>query len=159
MKRSAALIVTVGLAGLCAPGAGAKVTVLHFFQRQMTNAFYNAAGKPIDLNPPQTVPEKGDRLDTTDLDYAGTGADHAARWTASDHLACVFTATAVATCDAEIAVGGSLLLATDVHVQFSAGPIVVALNGGTGSFAGAHGRVIATSIGSSDNSNLTVKLS
>ena len=109
--------------------------------------------------PAKTAPEKGDGLDTTDLDTrTGRGTD-ATHWTASDHLSCVFTATAVATCDAEIAVGGSLLLATGVHVQFSSGPIVVSLNGGTGSFKGVHGSVTAVSIGNSSNSNLTVRLS
>jgi hypothetical protein len=95
-------------------------------------------------------------LDTTDLDYVGHAAHHAKRWTVSDHLSCTFTATAAATCDAEIAVGGSLLLGTDVPVQFSAGPIIIKLNGGTGVFKGAHGTVTVVSVG--NNANLTVKL-
>jgi hypothetical protein len=102
-----------------------------------------------------TVPVKGDRLDDTDLDYVGDAAHHAKRWTASDHLSCTFTATA-AICDAEVAVGGSLLLGTDVRVQFSAGPTVVKLNGGTGAFKGARGTVTVVSVG--NNANLTVKL-
>jgi hypothetical protein len=153
-----AIALVVGSGALLAPSADAKSQTLHFFQQSVTNEFFNAAGKTIQLNPPQTVPVKGDRLDGTDLDYVGTGAHHAKHWTASDHLSCTFTATG-AVCDAEIAVGGSLLLGTDVPVQFSAGPIVIKLNGGTGVFKGAHGTVTAVTIGNTNNGNLTIKLS
>jgi hypothetical protein len=153
------LTLALGVGGGLAPGAGAKTATLHFFQKSVTNDFFNAAGKSIQLNPPQTVPVKGDRLDTTDLDYVGNAAHHAKQWTASDHLSCTFTATAAATCDVELAVGGSLLLGTDLHIQFGPGATVVKLNGGTGIFKGVHGTATSANVGNSNNANLTVKLS
>ncbi len=153
-----ALTLALGVGGALAPGAGAASGTLHFFQESVTNEFFNAAGKPIQLNPPTTVPGKGDRLDTTDLDYVGDAAHHAKRWSASDHLSCTFTATAVAICDAEIAVRGSLLLATNVTIQFGPGSTVVTLNGGTGAYKGAHGTATAVDVGNGNNANLTVKL-
>jgi hypothetical protein len=155
--RAGILTLALGVGGVLAPGAGAKSETLHFFERSVTNDFFNAAGKPIQLNPPMTVLVKGDRLDDTDLDYVGDAAHHAKRWTASDHLSCTFTATA-AICDAEVAVGGSLLLGTDVRVQFGPGATVVKLNGGTGVFKGAHGTAISANVGNSNNANLTLKL-
>ncbi len=157
--NAGALTLALALGGVLAPGVGAASgTTLHFFQKSVTNDFFNAAGKAIQLDPPMTVPAKGDRLDSTDLDYVGDAAHHAKRSTASDHLSCTFTATAAATCDAQIAVGGSLLLANDVHVQFGPAAIVVELNGGTGVFAGAHGTVTAVPVGNGANNDLTVKL-
>ena len=152
------LALALGVGGLLVPTAGAKGETLHFFQKSVTNDFYNAAGKPITLDPPATVPVSGDRLDSTDIDYVGDSAHHAKQWTASDHLSCTFTASSGAVCDAEIAVGGSLLLASDVPVQFSAGPVVIRLSGGTGVFKGAHGTVESASVGNGSNANLTVKL-
>jgi hypothetical protein len=148
----------LGLGGVLVPGAQAQGETLHFFQKSVTNDFFNAAGRPIDLNPPATVPGKGDRLDSTDLDYVGTAAHHTAKWAGSDHVSCTFVASAKAICDAELAVGRSLVLATDDTVQFGPGPVTLRVTGGTGIFAGAHGTLTSVNTSAGNDANLTVKL-
>jgi hypothetical protein len=151
-----ALTLALSVGGALAPGADAKSETLHFFQKTVTNDFFNAAGRPIQLDPPTTVPEKGDRLDETDLDYAGTVAHHAGQWTATDHLSCTFTADAFGVCSGEIAVGSSMLLLIDDPLQFGPGALVLKVTGGTGVFQGAPGTVTSVNVG--NDANLTVKL-
>ena len=65
---------------------------------------------------------------------------HAKHWTPTDHLRCVFENANSATCDAEIAVGGSTLLANGIHPDLGSNPATYALNAGTGVLYGARGR-------------------
>jgi hypothetical protein len=70
-----------------------------------------------------------------------------------------FTATgASATCDAQIAIGGSMLLANDARLTLSnsTAPAVVPINRGTGIYRHARGKAIATSVG--NNTDLTTKI-
>ena len=92
----------------------------------------------------------------------GNDKHHAKRSTASDHLRCTITGStgdsATATCDAQIAIGGSMLLANHAKLTFSesSAPVVVSINGGTGLYRHAHGTVTSTSVG--NNSDLTIKV-
>jgi hypothetical protein len=96
------------------------------------------------------------------VDYVGNHKHHAKQATASDHLRCTITGaagnSATAVCDAQIAIGGSMLLANHAKLTFgeSNAPIVVPINGGTGIYRHAHGTVISTSVG--NDSDLTVKV-
>ena len=70
-------------------------------------------------------------------------------------------AVAVATCNAQLAIGGSMLLATRVNVTFDFmgnAPTVVPINGGTGKYVGARGTVTSAGVGNSNNSDLTVRV-
>ena len=111
-------------------------TTLPFFSVQQTLKFSTAAGQPIrDSN----TAGPGDRYDSTDLYYAGTQAQHAAGFSASDHLACTFNANDTQTCSNQIAINGSLLLITNVTEPSSGTAISSPITGGTGTYQNARG--------------------
>jgi len=141
------------------PTASARTVTLHYFSKQTSSTVVTPQGKPLG---PSSAPAVGDINDNTDLDYVGNHKHHAKQSTASDHLRCTITGStgsgATATCDAQIAIGGSMLLANHVELTFSdsSALVVVPINGGTGIYRHAHGRVISTSVGS--NSDFTINV-
>jgi hypothetical protein len=162
-------ILMVGVALACAAmlsllvaSSASAATTLHFFSKQVSSTFRGPNGQPLN---PNAVPTVGDSFDSTDLLYVGNHKHHAKTWSASDHLVCTFTAltgpmSGTATCDGQIAIGGSMLLAENVPLTFSGSPtVVVRLTGGTGKFRGAHGHVTSTDIGNTNNSDVTITYS
>ena len=141
------------------PTASARTVTLHYFSKQTSSTFVTPQGKPLG---PNSAPAVGDINDNTDLDYVGNHKHHAKRSKASDHLRCTITGStknsATATCDAQIAIGGSMLLANHTKLTFSesSAPVVVSIDGGTGIYRHAHGTVTSTSVG--NNSDLTIKV-
>ena len=158
-QRIAPLAGAVLALAVFVPAASAKTVTLHYFSKQTSSTFVTPQGKPLG---PNSAPAVGDVNDNTDVDYVGNHKSHAKQSTASDHLRCTFTGfsgnNAVATCDAQIAIGGSMFLANNVKLTFSNSnaPIVVPITGGTGIYRHAHGKVISTSVG--NNSDLTIKV-
>jgi hypothetical protein len=142
-----------------APAAGARTVTLHYFSKQTSNTFSTPQGQPV---APNTPPAAGDVNDITGLDYAGNHKHHASKPTASDHLRCTITSftgsAAAADCDAQVAIGGSMLLADDVTFMLSDGsaPLVVPINGGTGIYRHARGRIIATNVGNNTDFDIRV---
>jgi hypothetical protein len=160
-RRATPLVaIVVGAASLAltaGPAGAARTTTLHFFQKGTSASFVGPDGKALPPPGPTTPTVVGEKLTSTDDDYVGNHKHHAKRSTASDHIVCTFTSTAyVATCDGQIAIGGSLLLAQDVTVDFGQSATVV-LNGGTGVYKGAHGTATAVAFDNSSNSDFTVK--
>jgi hypothetical protein len=94
------------------------------------------------------------------MGYAGNSKHHAKAPTASIHLACVVTTAPDAVCFAQVAIGGSMLLANQFTVSLASGnPFsTVKLNGGTGKFVHARGTVNSTPV-SQSNSNVTITYS
>lgn len=141
------------------PTASARTVTLHYFSKQTSTTFVTPQGRRLG---PNTPPAVGDINDNTDVDYVGNHKHHAKQSTASDHLRCTITGStgsgATATCDAQIAIGGSMLLANHVKLTFSdsSSPLAVQINGGTGIYRHAHGTVTSTSIG--NNSDFTIKI-
>jgi hypothetical protein len=161
------LAVAAGLAcaailSLLLASSASAATTLHFFSKQVSSTFKGPDGQPLS---PNATPTVGDSFDNIDLDYVGNHKHHAKTWTATDHLVCTFTSitgpmSGTATCDGQIAIGGSMLLAENAKLSFSNSPtVVVPLTGGTGKFRGAHGRVKSTSIGNTNNSDITITIS
>jgi hypothetical protein len=145
---------------IIAPAAGAQARTLHYFSLSGPTRFTNAAGHTIKLNPPMTLPSAGDRLDETDLDFVGTAKHHAKRATASDHIACTFTGSSSATCNAQVAIGGSMLLANNFTFLFTPSPkTVIKINEGTGAYRHDHGLLTLVDVAKSNNANLTLKIS
>ena len=141
------------------PAASAKTVTLHYFSRHTNTTFVNPQGQPIG---PTTAPAVGDINDNTGIDYVGNHKHHATRATASNHLRCTitsFTTTAgTGTCDGQIAIGGSMLLANHVPFTFSnkKASSVFSINGGTGIYVHAHGKIIATNVGNNTDFTITV---
>lgn len=159
--RVTAVLATIGcttmVAGAALPATAAAKT-LRFLQKPTSGQFLGPDGQPL-ADPSAIGP--GASFDATDLDYAGNAKKHASTYSASDHIACTFMTATSATCNAQIAIGASLLLANQVSLTLdftSNAPIVVPINGGTGAYARARGTATSTSIPRSNNSNFVVKL-
>jgi hypothetical protein len=143
-----------------APEAHARTASLHLFSRQTSSTFTTPQGKPL---PPNTPPAAGDVSDSTDLDYIGTDKHHAKTPIGSDHLRCTiisFAATgSTAVCDGQIAIGGSMLLVNHETVALSdTAQLIFQINGGTGTYRHAHGKLITTTIGNTSNSDFDIKI-
>jgi hypothetical protein len=130
---------TFTLTGVGSGPTAASLTAaatLPFYSVQQTLQFRNAAGQPIRAANSQSV---GDRYDSTDLYYAGAKRHHASSFSASDHLACTFTGVDTQTCTSQIAIGGSLLLSTNVTEPASGTRVSAPINGGTGTYQNVKG--------------------
>ncbi len=136
--------------------------VLHYFSKFESQVFLTAAGKlfsPSEKNPP--VP--GDSIEGTNLDYVGDDAHHASNWTASDHELCILDDKGNPVCHAQIAVGGSMILAqADLgHVSASTSTSTFQVTGGTGTFQGVTGTIMVVQLDPSaqtSNSDVTITL-
>ena len=162
-RRAQPILLLSGAAlvlALTAPEAGARTASLHLFSRQTSSTFTTPHGKPL---PPNTPPAVGDVSDSTDIDYLGTHKHHAEKPIGSDHLRCTIISFAAAgakgVCDGQIAIGGSMLLVNHETVTLSdTAPLIVPINGGTGIYRHAHGKLITTNIGNTSNSDFNIKI-
>jgi hypothetical protein len=156
-KRATAALAAAGCAvalGAAAVPASADAATLNFFQKSTGSQFFGPDGQPL-ANPMNIVP--GSSFNATDVDYVGTHKRHASTATASDHIACTFMTDSAATCNGQIAIGGFMLLANAVTVNFAANNITVPINGGTGKYAHARGTATSVGIGNTNNSDFTVR--
>ena len=157
VRQAIAVAAALATMALVAASASAKTTTLHYFSKSVSVKFTDAAGDPV--NPSASnPPAAGDVFDAIDRDYLGNHKHHAKHWTATDHLRCVFENANSATCDAEIAVGGSMLLANGIHPDLGSNPATYALNAGTGVFYGARGTLTAAAIAKTNNNDFTIKI-
>jgi hypothetical protein len=124
---TAALVPAVASAG-----GGGKTQTLRFFDKQQSLTLTKTDGTVID-HPPFPEPAAGDVLDIFALEFAGNHERHAARYSGSNHLQCVFGTTPEPDCTSHVAFGNSMLI-------FKGNPGTVV--GGTGRFFGATGRVL-----------------
>ena len=157
-KQFAAGAVVLAVGALAAPALAAKHETLAFYQVAGPTRFYSAAGRPLHLNPPASVPKAGDYFDVTDTDYAGNDKQHARESTATDHLRCHFTSTVAGRCDFQIAIGSSLIVFNQAPVHFRDSVFVEKVSEGTGQFKGVTGTLTDTNL-PSGNSNLVLRLS
>jgi hypothetical protein len=138
------------------------VQVLHYFSKFESQIFLTAAGKPF--SPSQkNQPVPGDSIDGTNLDYVGNHVHHAPNWTASDQELCALGNKNDVTCQAQVAIGGSMILAHANLGQVSASTSASTfqVTGGTGTFQGVTGTIVAVDLDPSSrtsNSDVTITL-
>ncbi len=136
--------------------------VLHYFSKFESQVFLTATGKPFspsEKNPP--VP--GDSIEGTNLDFVGDNGHHASNWTASDHELCVLGSNGNPVCHAQVAIGGSMILAQANlgHVSASTSTSTFQVTGGTGAFQGVTGTIVVVQLDPSaqtSNSDVTITL-
>jgi hypothetical protein len=154
------------VAVLVATSASARTSTItfHFFEKAVSFKITDAAGNPITPGANFT-PAVGDVFVSTNLDYVGNHKHHAKKYTATDHVRCVFetapTATnpmATALCDGQIAIGGSMLLADQVTATLTQTTTAAPINGGIGKYAGYHGTAKAVGIDNTNNSDFTIRV-
>lgn len=134
--------------------ASAKTITLHYFSKQVYARISDPLGQKL---PPNSKPANGDRLTFASNDYAGNQKHHAKRPTASDRVDCTITSPTGGICDAEIAIGGSMIFGDNFPISFTSNTQKVIITGGTGRFRGASGTVTAKG-GSRNTTNLTIKV-
>jgi hypothetical protein len=148
---SLGLCTVVGGTVMAMPASAAGTTILHFYSVSQTATLTDPAGKPI--TDPNAQAMVGDHIDTTGLEYVGNKKHHASSYSGSAHLACVVTSASTATCSAQIAIGGALLLANNVTLNSTQnGSSPVPINGGTGKYKNARGTL------TSNNNDVTIRL-
>ena len=145
--------------GLTAVGADAAGTTLRFYNVQETVTATDAAGTPLPNGGNGAAPQAGYHLAYTGLDYVGNHARHASNPTAPHHLSCVFVTATSLTCDAQVAVGGLLLLGNDVTATLtSTGVSSIPISAGTGKYKNAHGAITVTPTPGGPNADVTINL-
>ena len=147
--------VALATMAMLAATASAKTITLHYFFTKGSVTLTDSAGHPQN---PHKRPVAGDFGDEIGLAYPGNHRHHAKRWTASYHLRCVFTSSKRATCDGQIAIGGSMLLANGAHPNLGGNIGGLTINGGTGAFRRAQGTLTSVSPGNNKNSDITIRL-
>ncbi|HEX2702363.1 MAG TPA: hypothetical protein VHM72_02890 [Solirubrobacteraceae bacterium] len=163
-RRAGVLIGVFVIGALCAvaiPAASASTaTTLHFFDKNLSSTFTDPSGHLIGNS--NTPPPSGSAADSTAIGYVGNSAHHAGAPSASIHLACVVTTAPKAVCFAQVAIGGSMLLANQFTVSLASSndnPFsTVKINGGIGKFAHARGTVQTAPAGKG-SSNVTITYS
>lgn len=163
VRAEAASIAALAVLALTASAtpASAKTVTLHFFSKQVFMSATSPNGQPVDQN---ALPAVGDRLEFASDDYVGNHRRHAKKPTASDHVVCTIASStstsANALCSGDFALGGAEVIAANftlVLAQNSAtGPITI--NGGTGRYKHAHGKVVVKGIGNTNNNDVTVTI-
>jgi hypothetical protein len=155
---AASIAACATIAAVGASAAAAKTVTLHFFSKQVYARMSDASGKPL---PPSSAPAVGDRFSFASNDYVGNHKQHAKQATASDHVVCTLTTASRGLCDGTIAIGGAVIIGDDFVLNFNSSSNVttVKITGGTGRYRHARGTVIAKSVGNSNNTDLTIRVS
>jgi hypothetical protein len=136
--------------------------VLHYFSKFESQVFLTGAGKPFSPSE-KNQPVPGDAIEGTNLDYVGNHVHHAPNWTASDHELCILDSKGDPVCHAQVAIGGSMILAqADLgHVSASTTTSTFQVTGGTGTFQGATGTIVVVELDPSSqtsDSDVTITL-
>jgi hypothetical protein len=130
-----------------APSPPRALQILHFYSEFESQTFMTASGKLFNPSP-KDPPVPGDIIDGTNLDYVGNHLHHAASWTASDHEWCVLGTDLDVVCQAQVAIGGSMILAEGNlgKVTASTSTSRFEVTEGTGVFKGVTGTIVAVNI-------------
>jgi hypothetical protein len=158
-RRRASLILLGTLCAIAVPVSPAAAATLHLFAKTTRNTFTDPSGHPILGHVPP--PPAGSVLTNTGVEYRGSFKQHTHAPSASTNIICFVTQAPRAVCYAQVAIGGSMLLANRFAADLSrANPFAsIPINAGTGKFAGAHGTIHTTSVGSGSSIELTITYS
>jgi hypothetical protein len=144
----------LGAALACAfalmPGTGdaaSRTKTLRFYSKPVALTVTTASGKVIS-KPPYPDMKPGDVLDVYAVDFKGDHLHHAAKWSMSEHLHCVF-GKGQPDCVSHVADGGSLMIFAG-----SPGTLVA----GTGRYEGATGRVLKNEEVEDNASDVVVRI-
>ena len=155
MRLTRMSAVTLTAMAMVAAPASAKTITLHYFMKQGRVRLTDASGHAVNRHIRPVAGFKGDEIG---LAYAGNSNRHAKRWTASFHLRCVFRSSKRATCDAQFAIGGSMLLLNRVTVNFQTNSERLTINGGTGVFSRAHGTMRTVTVHGTNSADVTIRV-
>ncbi len=126
------------------------------FYEKNSSLVYTAPDGKVATLPTQSGPAPGSQIEFTDFDYSGTQAHHSNVLGASDHFVCTFSASGNPTCNGEVAIGNSMLIAKGPGGE---GNFSIPIVSGTGSFLGYTGTLNVADIGTTLNANLEIVMS
>lgn len=126
---------------------------LQYFQKATQVTWQSPSGKTLRAN---AKAAEGDVLKVTSEEYVGSHAKHSKNSTATGSLTCTYKSPTMAICTNEITIQGSSILSSKVAVAMGGPVMSIAVTGGTGTYAGAHGLVTATQVGHSHNADLVI---
>jgi hypothetical protein len=152
----------VMLGAFCAitiTASSASAATLHLFAKTTHSTFTDPSGHPILGHVPP--PAAGSVLTNTGVEYLGTFKHHAQIPSVSTNITCFATKAPTALCYGQIAIGGSMLLANRFTANLAhSNPFAsIPINAGTNRFAGAHGTIRTTPVGTGNSINLTITYS
>jgi hypothetical protein len=158
-RRRAAAIVLGTLCAIAVPASSASATILHLFAKTTHSTFTDPSGHPILGHVPP--PPAGSVLTNTGVEYLGSFKHHAHAPNASTNIICFVTKAPMALCYGQIAIAGAMLLANRFTANLAhSNPFAsIPITTGTSKFAGAHGTIHTTSVGSGSSINLTISYS
>jgi hypothetical protein len=154
-----ALLGLAAVATAAAPGVAVAATsvTLRYYNVNQTITATDSAGRPLPNKGSGAAPAPGDHLDYTALDYTGSHAHHAPSCSASSHLTCTFASGTTLTCNAQFAIGASLLLGNDVTATLASnGTSTIPINAGAGRYERARGTITVTPIKNSVNADVVI---
>jgi hypothetical protein len=157
-RASGAMLGTL-CAILISASPATAATTIQLFAKTTESTFTDPSGHPILTHIPP--PAAGSVLTNTGVEYLGTFKHHAHAPSASTNIICFVTKAPKALCYAQIAIGGSMLLANRFTANLAnADPFAsIPINAGTNKFAGVHGMVHTAPTGSGNAINLTITYS
>lgn len=154
IRLARVLGVALATMAVVAAPASAKMITLHYFAKPVAAKSADSAGYPLNPKKPHAAGDVGDQVG---LAYVGNHKHHAKHWTASFHFRCVFGSSKRATCDGQIAIGGSMLLVNG-HTNFHSNPAKLTITDGTGVFQHARGTLTMVNAGNTNNLDFTIRV-
>jgi hypothetical protein len=157
--RRASAVILGALCTIAIPASSASAASLHLFAKTTQSTFTDPSGHPILGHIPP--PPAGSVLTNTGVEYLGTFTHHAHMPSVSTNIICFVTKAPRALCYGQIAISGSMLLANRFTANLAqSNPFAsIPINAGTNKFAGAHGTIRTTPVGSANSINLTITYS
>ena|SRR5579862_1881812 len=130
-----------------------QAKTIHLYQKVVTRKIVNGQGKTVSTH---AAIRSGFKIAATYNEYTGNHKHHAAQTAGTGSMTCTYQNSVYALCTARVSLSGSSVVAQRVYVTFSAQPVSIAVNGGTGSYANVHGLMSLMSVGKSGNADLTI---
>ncbi len=157
--RRAGAIMFAAVCAIAIAASSASAKTITLFAKTTQSTFTDPSGQPILGHVPPPVP--GSVLTNTGVEYLGTLKHHAHAPSASTNIICFVTQAPRALCYAQIAIGGSMLLANRFAANLDhSNPFTsIPIDAGTSKFAGAHGTIRTTTVGSGKSIGLTITYS
>lgn len=156
MVRPVAALGVATLVAVAPPATSASAaTTLRFYSKSIKTTVTDPAGKKISDS---QAGAPGSRFINLANDYAGDHKKHDKSYIGSDHSVCTLLSRTQAFCDIEISIDRSMIVADGVILNLESHTQSVKITSGTGKYSKAQGTIKAVSIGETDNTDLTIKL-
>jgi hypothetical protein len=133
----------------------AAVKTIHYLEVPTSVTYIPLGGKPV-RNPANVQPRSGDKIELTGNLFSGSHVSHSKNPVGTDHTLCTFTKKLTTVCEAQAALGGSMVIVTS-NGGDGDGDFDSVVTNGTGRFLGVTGKVHTHPLANGD-ADLTLRL-